>query len=358
MQPDNHHRWLMSRICLAAIAICAYLPLVSPVRAEPARAALVIGNATYTAMPGVPGCAKSANTVAAALRALGFQVTERQDASTGGIDGGVTEFSQRLAAGGAAFVYACGYATDFNNRTFLLPTTAQLSRPSDVMTQGLLAKSLVTAASRYPSTTAVVAFDLVAAPGGSPRVDTDALANLAVPDGVGIIAATETAPADAPTPLAAALVAALAGPTVRTDTLFDGVRTKLAGTQATVAALHMPVQTGFLAGAPPPVVAAKPTPAVATKPPAVPVPAAPAAPAPSPAAALPPQQLPDESQMTDADRRQVQAALVHLGYYDKSVDGLFGPDTRAAIRRYQHEIGVDMTGQLTAAEATRLVNTP
>ena len=30
-------------------------------------------------------------------------------------------------------------------------------------------------------------------------------------------------------------------------------------------------------------------------------------------------------------------------------------DTRAAIRRYQHELGAAMTGRLTAAQATKLV---
>jgi peptidoglycan hydrolase-like protein with peptidoglycan-binding domain len=66
--------------------------------------------------------------------------------------------------------------------------------------------------------------------------------------------------------------------------------------------------------------------------------------------------LPDETQMTDPDRRKVQSALVRLGYYDHAVDGLFGAETRAAIRRYQHEIGVETTGRLTADQATRLVN--
>ncbi len=41
--------------------------------------------------------------------------------------------------------------------------------------------------------------------------------------------------------------------------------------------------------------------------------------------------------MSDAQRRQVQAALAKLGYYDATVDGIFGPETRAAIRRWQHE---------------------
>ena len=319
-------------------------------RAEPARAALILGNATYTSLPGVPGCAKSANTVAAAARALGFQVTEREDASTGGVDGGISEFSQHLGnGGGTAFVYVCGYATDFNNRTFLLPTSANIARPSDVITQGLLAKSLLGAATHDPATVAVVAFDLVAAPNGPPKLDRDALTGLAVPDGVGVIAVTEANPPDAPTPLATALVAGLAGPTVRTEALLADVRTRLAGNAASVVALHIPARPGILAGAPAPVVA-KPSipPTQAAVPPA----------APAPVAAGPSHQLPDEAQMTEADRHMVQTALVHLGYYDNPIDGLFGPETRAAIRRYQHEIGAEMTGRLTAEQATRLVNTP
>jgi hypothetical protein len=342
------------RRSLAAIAICAALPLTPHARAEPARAALIVGNATYASLPGVPGCAKSANTVAAAARALGFQVTERQDASTGGIDGGISEFSQHLgnSGGGTAFVYVCGYATDFNNRTFLLPTSANLARPSDVMTQGLLAKSLLGAATRDPAAVAVVAFDLVAAPNGPPKLDLDALTGLAVPDGVGVVATTEANPPDAPTPFATALAAGLAGPTVPTEVLLANVRTRLAGNAALVLALHMPAHPGFLAGAPTPVVA-KPAPAAVA-----PVPVAPPPAAPAPAATRPARQLPDEAQMTEADRREVQTALVHLGYYGNPVDGLFGPETRAAIRRYQHEIGGEMTGRLTAEQATKLANTP
>jgi peptidoglycan hydrolase-like protein with peptidoglycan-binding domain len=59
--------------------------------------------------------------------------------------------------------------------------------------------------------------------------------------------------------------------------------------------------------------------------------------------------------MTQANRRDVQIALARLGYYDGRIDGTMGPDTRAAIRRWQHEIGAEMTGTLTGALATRLV---
>ena len=59
--------------------------------------------------------------------------------------------------------------------------------------------------------------------------------------------------------------------------------------------------------------------------------------------------------MTQANRRDVQIALARLGYYDRRIDGVIGPHTRAAIRRWQHDIGADMTGTLSGAQATWLV---
>jgi peptidoglycan hydrolase-like protein with peptidoglycan-binding domain len=38
------------------------------------------------------------------------------------------------------------------------------------------------------------------------------------------------------------------------------------------------------------------------------------------------------------------------------VDGIFGPLTRTGIRRFQRDIGADMTGSLTAEQANRLVS--
>ena len=68
----------------------------------------------------------------------------------------------------------------------------------------------------------------------------------------------------------------------------------------------------------------------------------------------PPSRCPADGQMSDGDRRLSNARWVKLGYYDGQVDGVFGPDTRAAIRRYQHELGAPMTGKLTPAQATKL----
>jgi Putative peptidoglycan binding domain len=345
----------MPRITLILTAIAGFTGLLAgPVaRAEPPRAALIVGNATYGSLPPIPGCRKSANIIAAALRTLGFQVTERQDASTGGVDAGIGEFSDHLAGGASTgFIYICGYATDFNDRTFVLPTTARIDRPSDVLTQGTLAKAMLGPMTRDPTTVGVVIFDLVPKPDGPPKPGIDALAALPVPDGVGVVAATGAASIDNPTPLAAAVVAGLSGPQVRTEALLAAVRSKFPGTGV---AVHLPAHPGFLAGAPAPVAPAPPAPPPAAPPPVAPPPVATAAP-PPPVATVPAVKMPDEALMTEAERRQVQAALARLGYYGIQVDGVFGPETRAAIRRYQHEIGSATTGRITADEATRLVN--
>jgi peptidoglycan hydrolase-like protein with peptidoglycan-binding domain len=63
-----------------------------------------------------------------------------------------------------------------------------------------------------------------------------------------------------------------------------------------------------------------------------------------------------EADMSDANRRQVQEALRRLGYYRGPTDGIIGPLTRAAIHRFQQDIGAEPTGSLTADQATRLVS--
>jgi membrane-bound lytic murein transglycosylase B len=60
--------------------------------------------------------------------------------------------------------------------------------------------------------------------------------------------------------------------------------------------------------------------------------------------------------MSEANRRQIQETLRRLDYYRGPTDGIFGPVTRAAIRRFQREIGAKTTGYLTAEEANRLVS--
>ncbi|MEI8342631.1 MAG: peptidoglycan-binding domain-containing protein [Verrucomicrobiota bacterium] len=42
----------------------------------------------------------------------------------------------------------------------------------------------------------------------------------------------------------------------------------------------------------------------------------------------------------------VQAALRTKGYYTGSLDGIYGPQTADAIRRFQVDNGISMTGKI------------
>ncbi len=316
-------------------ALCA-IALSRSAAAAPAPApgiALVIGNATYDALPALPGCALSAHAVAAALRRLGFRVIAQEDAALGQVDGALGRFSARLAQAPTTpgFVYLCGYAASLNDRGFFLPVAATIARPTDLLTRGVLLASVLGTLRAVQDAGAVVALDLASRP-GAPMVAGIGIDPTTLPAPLGLVAVRDDAGQTAPTPLATALIAGLSGPAVQAGTLIAGVRAALAqaGEAGRIAGLHLPVPSRFLAGAPPPIAA--------------------------PRLAAAPAQLPGEAAMTDADRARAQTALARLGYYDGKIDGVFGPDTRAAIRRFQFELHDPMTGALTGVEATRLVS--
>ena len=153
--------------------IAVALVLVPPAAAAQASRGLVIGNSTYVAMPGLPGCAASARTVSAALRRRGFAVTEKLDVSNGEMGSAIREVA---APGATALVlYVCGYAMDYGGRAFLLPASAQIERDTDALTQGVVAKSALTTMDASNAPAALVLLDAVAAPalaGGATAVVT------------------------------------------------------------------------------------------------------------------------------------------------------------------------------------------
>jgi hypothetical protein len=108
---------------------------------------------------------------------------------------------------------------------------------------------------------------------------------------------------------------------------------------------------------PTPEITVTPTPEPGLTPTASPTPGSQSTPAPASASASPITTMPDEAHMSRADRVRVQERLLRLGYLKGNADGVFGPLTREAIRRFQKEIGAETTGRLTAEQASRLVST-
>jgi hypothetical protein len=51
----------------------------------------------------------------------------------------------------------------------------------------------------------------------------------------------------------------------------------------------------------------------------------------------------------DSRVSDVQSALAREGFYDGAIDGNFGPRTREALRHYQHEHGLQVTGSIDRA---------
>jgi len=325
--------------------------------AAPAGVALVIGNATYPGLPALPACLTSAHAVSAALRRLHFSVVEQEDATAGYMDGALAQFAQqvRQADRPPTVIYSCGYASAFNDRPFLLPVSAVVNRPADLLTQAVLARSVLVAGTQANAGASLAVLDVVPMSGAPSDLGLASLARSGLSPQLGVLAATEGAKGALPTPVANALIAALGGPLPVT---VNGVLQTVRGASGVqIVAAQAPAMPGALAAAPVPVTATAPAP---SKLPAAKPGAAPPAPAASTAAtatAAAPQRaaMPGEDQMTEADRREVQIALARLGYYDGKIDGVFGPDTRAAIRRWQYELHATMTGELTAAEASRLV---
>jgi hypothetical protein len=179
-------------------------------------------------------------------------------------------------------------------------------------------------------------------------------------------ATTAAAPSATPTPLPSEQPApTAAGPSAPAPPALAAAApsTVPPGTSpaATAAAPAAPTPTAAApseqpASPPAPTAAGPSAPAPPAPPAAAPsVPPSAAPPAATAVAPQPPSVLPAEAEMSAADRRQVQEALNRLDYYKGPVDGIFGPLTHAAIRRFQQSIGSDATGYLTAGQANRLV---
>ena len=87
------------------------------------RIALVVGNTVFAKAPRITNAAANADAMTAALRGLGFDVTEMIDAGDTDLRGAIENFRARLSAGDAVgLFYYSGYAAQFEGANFLLPS--------------------------------------------------------------------------------------------------------------------------------------------------------------------------------------------------------------------------------------------
>jgi Putative peptidoglycan binding domain/Caspase domain len=322
---------------------------VSAARSESSRIALVIANGQYANFPTVSRCAPAAATARDSLRAKGFDVIERNNLGRGEFDTAIGLLARRVTAAppAVAALYYCGYAADFNDRSFLLPVSAVLTRDNDLLSQGILVKSIIESLRRTPDGAGLVLLDVFQPPDAPGGRMGQLLAEHLPASSFAVIVAGNEPNGEGATALALGLRDELSATDAGVNSVTNGLRRRLA---------KEPVTTQVIAATGDAALAAETRPAL--PPPASIAPPQPPAPPPQLSFKTAPQQhvMVDEDQMSDSDRRQVQTVLANIGYYSGRIDGTFGPETRAAIRRYQFEIKAELTGRLTAEQATRLVN--
>jgi hypothetical protein len=356
------------------------------VAAEPPRVALVLANGrvAVAGIAPVPACPASARAIGRRLSELNFDLVQSIDAGRGETEVAIAGFAARLRSAPAAraVVYICGTFAEIGGRAFLLPASAVLDRPLDLLTQGVLLRGLPDILTQAGIGAGLIALDAFAADGLAHLPSLPALPN---GDAVALVASSQAERLRQPTALAQALLRELQEPAAGGGDL-GSIATRLHASLADLPgggqSLGLPparaatLLEGTMSAATeapqppqPPAAEVPPTMSPPTTPP-VAVPAIPPSPAPvagaSPAGTeaaaeppAPPSPAPPafagEPPLSEADRRGIQTTLTMLGYYRERVDGAFGPGTRAAIRRYQAEIGAAPSGALTAGQARRLL---
>jgi uncharacterized caspase-like protein len=124
------------RRCITALGFAAVAPLLAatatPSRAAASsRVALVIGNANYK-VGALKNPVNDAKAVAASLRALGFEVTHRENASLREMLEAFQQFSTQSRSAEVRVVYYAGHGVQVKGRNYLLPVDTEI-RAEDEM---------------------------------------------------------------------------------------------------------------------------------------------------------------------------------------------------------------------------------
>jgi uncharacterized caspase-like protein len=145
------------RALLASAAAMPFSPLARA--AGLARVALVIGNAAYPTAPLLnPG--RDAAAVAARLRALGFQVIERRDATRAQMAGSLDEAVAALRGRqGVGLLYYAGHGLQIDWRNYMLPVDAAIASAADVPRQALDVQQVLEAFRGAATRTNIVVLD-------------------------------------------------------------------------------------------------------------------------------------------------------------------------------------------------------
>ena len=121
----------MLRIWAFLIGILACLSIAQPAAAE-RRVALVVGNSAYVSSPALANPVNDASDIAAALKAVGFEVILGTDLGKPAFDGKVRDFVRILDKADVALFFYAGHGLQVSGRNYLIPVDARLQGERDL----------------------------------------------------------------------------------------------------------------------------------------------------------------------------------------------------------------------------------
>src|SRR3979490_483718 len=98
-----------------------FLGLILTGSAEAKRLALVIGNDSYENVQPLKNARSDAKAIAAELRAVGFEVTLKQDLTQRTMKSSLRDFKSQVAGGDEVVFYFSGHGVQFGGTNYLIP---------------------------------------------------------------------------------------------------------------------------------------------------------------------------------------------------------------------------------------------
>ena len=334
--------WDRAAVGVAVLLAFALLFAASVAHAA-GRVALVVGNSTYAHIGRLPNPGNDAADMAAALRRLGFEVTTTLDADRVELNDALRAFTRQSAGADVSLVFYAGHGMEMDGVNYLVPVDARLERDVDVRFEAVALDDVLV--STTGASLRLVVLDACrnnplarsmqrtgasrsVSRGSFGGLDESLLGNETL---VAYAAAAGTTAADGTgrnSPYTSALLAYLEEP-VELLTLFRQVRAQVLATTNGEQRPHeyqSLLGEHYLGGAP----------------------------APGSGPGRDPRLVEAALGLDRAMRRRVQQGLATAGFSPGPADGVFGPGTRAAIRRWQASRSAAATGYLDAASAQAL----
>lgn len=198
------------------------------------RYALIIGNSQYGALLGrLPNPVNDAQSVAAALRAVGFDVDLVLDADQKGMKRAISRFGERLstARGATGLFYYAGHGIQSRGTNYLIPVSAPIEREADLDLEAVAADTVLAQMEDAGAATSIVILDACRNMplARSFRSSSRGLARMDAPNGSFI--AYSTAPGSTAadgdgrnSPFASALVKQIGQKGLPIEVMFRGIR--------------------------------------------------------------------------------------------------------------------------------------